>query len=55
MWLTQVQKLAELQEENQKLKAAGSARGRVLKQSRAVIDAYLARSAALSHQVMMLI
>ena len=45
---TQAQRLAELQEENAALKAAGSARGRVLRQSRAVIDAYLQRSAVLA-------
>ena len=44
---SQAQRLADLEQENAALKAAGTARGRVLKQSRAVIDAYLQRSAAL--------
>lgn len=47
---TQAQRLADLEEENAALKAAGNARGRVLKQSRAVIDAYLQRSVALSSE-----
>lgn len=46
--VVQAQRLTSLEEENERLKAAGRSRGQVLKQSRAVIDSYLARSAALS-------